>query len=319
VSLATLRQQIAEVLAADAPATPALPTGLAALDAALGGGLPRGRLSELLGAPGSGVTALARHVVTRALAEGTWVAVIDATRTLAPRDWRLAEVHAARLADAARGAGATGAGGLWVVRPPAPARGAWCADVLLRSGAFGLVVLDGAPPLTRPIALRLVQLARESDAALLVVGHERRASELGGAVRLRIESATEGGPRTAPSWTRRTTQEAAPPAASAMRRSVITVEKGGTHRTVEVSGVVGVARRLCAHPEVPDRRDVAGAGAGARDEGSAGAAARVGVGAAAGVHAGAPADAPPHADGSGVAAPVRRARRCAEPRYERVR
>ena len=34
-----------------------------------------------------------------------------------------------------------------MIRPRDPARAAWCADVLLRSGAFALVVLDGAPPL----------------------------------------------------------------------------------------------------------------------------------------------------------------------------
>jgi hypothetical protein len=37
----------------------------------------------------------------------------------------------------------------------------------------------------------------------------------------------------------------------------VRVEKGGTLRTVEVSCAIAVARRLCAHPEVPDRRGVA--------------------------------------------------------------
>jgi hypothetical protein len=73
---------------------------------------------------------------------------------------------------------------LRVVRPRDPARGAWCADVLLRSGAFTLVVLDSAPPLTRQVALRLVGLARDKDAAFVVVG-DGSVSQVGGAVRLR--------------------------------------------------------------------------------------------------------------------------------------
>ena len=45
-------------------------------------------------------------------------------------------------------------------------------------------------------------------------------------------------------------------------RSLVRVEKGGTLRTVEVSCAVAVARRLCTHPEVPDRRGVARGPAG---------------------------------------------------------
>src|SRR5438067_1194886 len=83
-----------------------------------------GRLTELLGAPGTGKTTLTRRLVARALADGVWVAYVDAARTLDARDW--APLTAA-------------SGPLWVVRPAEAARGAWCADVLLRSGAFGLV------------------------------------------------------------------------------------------------------------------------------------------------------------------------------------
>jgi hypothetical protein len=53
-----------------------------------------------------------------------------------------------------------------------PVHGAWCADVLLRSGAFALVVLDGAPMLARGVAVRLTRLAREADAAFLVLGDD---------------------------------------------------------------------------------------------------------------------------------------------------
>ena len=129
VSLAALRQQLADIVEGTRPTMPGLATGVAALDAALpGGGLPRGRLTEIAGAPGSGVTTFARHLVATALTAGWWVAYVDAARTLAPRDWAALGAHE----------------GLWVVRPPDATRGAWCADVLLRSGAFGLVVLATA-------------------------------------------------------------------------------------------------------------------------------------------------------------------------------
>ena len=56
----------------------------------------------------------AEQIVEQTLSNAGWVAYIDATRTLAPRDW-------AHLGDGE---------GLWMIRPRDPARAAWCADVL---------------------------------------------------------------------------------------------------------------------------------------------------------------------------------------------
>lgn len=225
MSLALLRQHLSEIVAGTTPGTPGLTTGLAELDAALPNrGLPRGRLTELVGLPGSGKTTLVRRIAERTVKDGGSVAYIDATRTLAPRDW--AHVSATGNHE-----------GLWVVRPDAPTRGAWCADVLLRSGAFSLVVLDGAPMLTRAVAVRLTHLARESDAALLVLADDSKASELAGSLRLRV--------------TRRRTSVTA------------VIEKGAPYQTVkvfslgEVDSDIAVARRVRTHPEVPDRRGVA--------------------------------------------------------------
>ncbi|MDQ8170862.1 MAG: hypothetical protein P3A29_08735 [Gemmatimonadota bacterium] len=219
MSLAALRLQIASVVAGAPSASPGLPTGMAALDAALpGGGVPRGRISEWVAPAGLGKTTLARHLVRATLRAGLGVAWIDATRTLDPRDW-------AGTLDA-----------IWVVRPPDPARAPWCADLLLRSGAFTLVVLDGGPVLPRPIAVRLAQLARESDAALLLLGDGTRATDGGAALRLRL--ARRGSPG----------------------RAVAMVEKGGVHShpvVLEIGHDLALARRLCAHPEIPDRRGVA--------------------------------------------------------------
>jgi len=224
MSLALLRQQLSEIIAGTSPGTPGLTTGVAALDAALPNrGLPRGRLTELVGLPGSGKTTLVRQIAERTVKDGGAVAYIDATRTLAPRDW----THVSATGNHE---------GLWVVRPDTPTRGAWCADVLLRSGAFSLVVLDGAPMLQRAVAVRLTRLAREADAALLVLGDGSKASELAGSLRLR-----------------------------AMRRRTgvtVVIEKGAPYQTVnvfsqgEVDRGIEVARRVRTHPEVPDRRGV---------------------------------------------------------------
>ncbi|MEW5917235.1 MAG: hypothetical protein AB1762_12560 [Gemmatimonadota bacterium] len=218
-------------------------TGSSTLDRALAtGGIPRGRLTELHGPLGGGSTTLARAVASQALKAKRWVAYIDAERTLAARDW-------AALGKSGR---------FWVIRPPSVETAAWCADVLLRSGAFALVILDSAPPLTRAIAIRLERLARDRNAALVVLneGDESRPV-LGATARIRCERLVTRTPRAsrlAPvlSLVR------SPAAPSSKFR--ITVEKGGaggSPHVVEIAYATPLARRLCAHPEVPDRRGVA--------------------------------------------------------------
>ena len=248
--------ELVRLLPPPPPVAPAIPTGIAVLDAVLpGGGLPRGRLTELAGPAGSGKTTIARAIVEATVADHGWVAYVDAQRTLDPRDW-------AHLGDAE---------GVWMIRPHDATRAAWCADVLLRSGAFALVVLDGAAALTRSNAVRLTRLARDADCALLVLGDRTgAATQLGGAVRLVVERPTPG-QRRRPARLDTRRREALEQGGSsgtsssdggATRTILVRVEKGGTLRTVEVSCAVAVARRLCAHPEVPDRRGVARGPAG---------------------------------------------------------
>jgi hypothetical protein len=234
MSVSALRQQLAAILppprAGDAAA---IPTGVDALDRALSdGGVPSGRLTEIQGARGSGRTTLVRQLVMTAIEARRWVAVIDGSRTLAPREW----------------AEAGSSGRLWVIRPPGADRSAWCADILLRSGAFSLVVLDGAPSLPRQVVVRLTRLAKEHDVALVVVGDH---PVIGSAVRLNVHRRKVTGHRpqaTGPAESRVTSHES---------RVLIRIDKGGTQHAVEVSCAIEVARRLRAHSEVPDRRGVA--------------------------------------------------------------
>jgi hypothetical protein len=250
--------ELVKLLPPPPPPTPALPTGVAALDAVLlGGGLPRGRLTEIAGPTGSGKTTLARAIVESTVAAHGWVAYVDAQCTLDARDW----VH---LGDEE---------GVWIIRPKDASRAPWCADVLLRSGAFALVVLDGAPTLSKGAAVRLTRLARESNAAFVLLGDRTGgASQLGGAVRLLLERPTPGN-RRGRSHSPLTTHHPPPRTGgesrvvsgecpAPVRTITVRVEKGGTLRTVEVSCAIGVARRLCTHPEVPDRRGVARGPAG---------------------------------------------------------
>ena len=224
MSLPALRQQLAAILAPPrVGAAAAIPTGIAALDRALSdGGVPSGRLTEIQGALGSGRTSLVRQLVLTAVAERRWTAVIDGSRTLAPREW-------AEAGDSGR---------LWVIRPPGADRSAWCADILLRSGAFSLVVLDSAPTLPRQVAVRLTRLAREHDVALVIVGDH---PVIGSAVRLRVKRQKARGQKNTP---------------RALSITIL-IDKGGSQHAVEVSCAFELACRLRAHSEVPDRRGVA--------------------------------------------------------------
>jgi hypothetical protein len=258
MSVSALRQQLAALLppprASDAVA---IPTGIEALDRALSdGGVPSGRLTEIQGARGSGRTTLVRHLVMTAIEARRWVAIIDGSRTLAPREW----------------AEAGSSGRLWVIRPPGADRSAWCADILLRSGAFSLVVLDGAPPISRQVAVRLTRLAKEHDVALIVVGD---TPVIGSAVRLRVQRQKATGHRPQAtgevrgqrSEVRTGTNDSRFPipdshgaesrVTSHESQITIRIDKGGTQHAVEVSCAIEVARRLRAHSEVPDRRGVA--------------------------------------------------------------
>ncbi len=235
-TLTALRTQLQAVVAGGRTAGNPWETGIAALDRALGGGIPRGRITEVVGALGVGKTALLRQVAARVLQTGGWVAWIDAQRTLAAAPW-------AGMGDR-----------LVVIRPHDHKRSAWCADLLLRSGVFALVVLDGAPALSRVHGVRLAQLARERDAACVVLQQDTRPSRVSGAVRLRLDK------RSAPS---RNTQSRSAHNRQSTRGFVVVVEKGGPSsssrnvRSIEVNSDIVMAHRVCTDSTIPDRRGVA--------------------------------------------------------------
>ncbi|MCO5561350.1 hypothetical protein L7F22_014971 [Adiantum nelumboides] len=111
----------------------AIPTGSIALDVALGvGGLPRGRVVEIYGPESSGKTTVALHAVASAQAAGGVAAFIDAEHALDPEYAKALGVDT----DA-----------LLVSQPDTGEQALEIADMLIRSGALDLIVIDSVAAL----------------------------------------------------------------------------------------------------------------------------------------------------------------------------
>ena len=111
----------------------AIPTGALALDIALGiGGLPRGRVVEIFGPEASGKSTLAMHVVAEAQRNGGVCAYIDAEHAMDP-------VYAAAIG--------VNVDDLYISQPDTGEQGLEIADMLIRSGALDVVVIDSVAAL----------------------------------------------------------------------------------------------------------------------------------------------------------------------------
>ena len=111
-----------------------IPTGALALDMALGiGGVPRGRVVELYGPESSGKSTLAMHVVAEAQRNGGVCAYIDAEHAMDP-------VYA-------RAIGGT-VDDLLISQPDTGEQALEIADMLIRSGALDVIVVDSVAALT---------------------------------------------------------------------------------------------------------------------------------------------------------------------------
>jgi len=111
----------------------AIPTGALALDLALGiGGLPRGRVVEIFGPESSGKSTLALHVVAEAQRNGGVCAYIDAEHALDP-------VYAAAIG--------VNVDELLISQPDTGEQALEIADMLIRSGALDVLVIDSVAAL----------------------------------------------------------------------------------------------------------------------------------------------------------------------------
>jgi recombination protein RecA len=110
-----------------------IPTGAIALDVALGiGGLPRGRVVEIYGPEGSGKTTVALHAAANAQKAGGIAAFIDAEHALDPE-------YAKKLG--------VDTDGLLVSQPDTGEQALEIADMLIRSSAIDVVVIDSVSAL----------------------------------------------------------------------------------------------------------------------------------------------------------------------------
>ncbi|MFA5565790.1 MAG: recombinase RecA [Acidimicrobiia bacterium] len=109
-------------------------TGSIALDLALGvGGLPRGRVTEIYGPESSGKSTLAMHVVAEAQRNGGICAYIDAEHAMDP-------VYAARIG--------VDVDELLISQPDTGEQALEITDMLVRSGAIDVIVIDSVAALT---------------------------------------------------------------------------------------------------------------------------------------------------------------------------
>ncbi|HUQ61071.1 recombinase RecA [Lentzea sp.] len=110
-----------------------IPTGAIALDVALGiGGLPRGRVVEIYGPESSGKTTVALHAVANAQKSGGIAAFIDAEHALDPE-------YAKKLG--------VDTDALLVSQPDTGEQALEIADMLVRSGALDILVIDSVAAL----------------------------------------------------------------------------------------------------------------------------------------------------------------------------
>jgi recombination protein RecA len=110
-----------------------IPTGSLALDIALGiGGIPRGRVVEVFGPEGSGKTTVCLHIIAEAQKQGGIAAFIDAEHALDPTYARELGVNIDELL---------------VSQPDSGEQALEIADMLVRSGALSLVVIDSVAAL----------------------------------------------------------------------------------------------------------------------------------------------------------------------------
>jgi hypothetical protein len=162
------------------------PTGLAALDARLGGGVPRGQVSELTGPRSAGCTSLLLRMMAEATSRGELVALVDALDMFDAESAAAAGVDLDRL--------------LWI-RGHVVASPGMCRDtnqraleqavralaLVLQAGNFGLVAFDvaGVPvdalrrlPFTT--WLRFQRMVENSHTVCVLVGSEPMARSSAG-------------------------------------------------------------------------------------------------------------------------------------------
>ncbi len=153
---------------------PRLATGIATVDALLGGGFPRGRVTEITGPLSSGRTSLALALIATATRAGEIAAIVDGADAFDPASAAAAGIDLSSV--------------LWA-RPSRPREALRCAERLLEARGFGVIVMlegastpavdarkQGAAQRTGDSSwLRIHRSANASGTALVLVAPSMRA------------------------------------------------------------------------------------------------------------------------------------------------
>jgi hypothetical protein len=162
------------------------PSGVTALDARLGGGFPRGQLSELVGPRSSGRTSLLGPMMAAATARGELVALVDALDMFDVESAASAGVDLAHLLWI-RGHVVTNPGMCRDLNQRAMEQAIRALTLVLQAGNFGLVVLDLAEAPADAVRrlpfttwMRLQRMIEGSRTACVMVGGQPMARSAAG-------------------------------------------------------------------------------------------------------------------------------------------
>ncbi len=151
-------------------------SGLVQLDAALGGGFPRGIIATLEGVPGSGRSAVAARLLATATAGGGLGALIESS------DEREGSLYPPALA-----AAGVDLERLLVVPAQGSAGVARASDILLRAAAFGVIVIP-AVALKATVWTRLASLAHRANVLVVALGTASDELRYFASLRVRCEA-----------------------------------------------------------------------------------------------------------------------------------
>ena len=162
------------------------PSGMTALDARLGGGFPRGQLSELVGPRSSGRTSLLLQMLAAATARGELVALVDALDMLDVESTAAAGVDLERLLWV-RGHVVSNPGACRDFNQRALEQAIRAFTLVLQAGHFGLVVFDVADAPADALRrlpfttwLRLQRMVEGRQTTCVLVGSEPMARSSAG-------------------------------------------------------------------------------------------------------------------------------------------
>jgi hypothetical protein len=148
-------------------------TGVPAIDAALGGGLRRGHVSEIVGVRSSGRTAVLCRALAAASSRGELVALVDTCDRFDPQSASAAGLDLSRL--------------LWIRETGDVPRAIKATNLVLQAGGFGLVALDLADAGAAAVRalpfttwFRLSRVIEGSQTVALLLAAEHLARSAGG-------------------------------------------------------------------------------------------------------------------------------------------